>query len=225
MAKPIKFTDRNKDWVLRPKKNQSRLCDTRVEREYILIVCEGIKTEPNYFEAFKKNLPKNTVEISISGLGANTLSLVDKAQQIGDKKKNVDIQFDQVWVVFDRDSFAPCDFDNAIKKAESDGMRCAWSNEAFEFWYILHFEYRDTEMNRDGYKRKLSEEKLLNEPYKKNDPEMYEKLKTKGNQAQAIKWAKSLYDNFKNSAASPSSSNPCTTVYALVEELNKFLNP
>ena len=222
MAKPIKISDQGKEWFLRRShRSQPRLYETRIEREYILIVCEGIKTEPNYFVALRKELPKNTVEVSIHGEGANTLSLVDRAQQIKKSRENRDFQFDQVWVVFDRDSFEASDFDNAINKAESHGMKCAWSNEAFELWYILHFENRITGMSRTDYKGKLSG--LLNETYKKNDLEMYEKLKVKGNQNQAINWAKSLHDNFKNSGIPPSSSNPCTTVYELVQALNKFI--
>ena len=220
MAKPIKISDQGKEWFLRSShRSQPRLYETRTVRKYILIVCEGTKTEPNYFEAFKNKLPKNTV--NIHGGGSNTLSLVDMAQRIKQSWENKGLQFDQIWVVFDRDSFEPSNFDNAIRKAESDGMKCAWSNEAFELWYILHFENRITGMNRDEYKGKLSD--LLNETYKKNDSEMYEKLKARGNQERAMKWAKSLHDDFKTSGTPPSRSNPCTTVYELVEALNKFI--
>lgn len=41
-------------------------------KEYILIVCEGTKTEPNYFEAIKKTFPKKlleTYDIDIEGTG------------------------------------------------------------------------------------------------------------------------------------------------------------
>ncbi len=223
MGHKVKISDQNKKWFLRSQEKQGRICDVRSEREYILIICEGEKTEPNYFKAINRILPKNIVEISIHGEGANTLSLVEKAQQLRDNRKTRDIQFDQVWIVFDRDSFSADNFNNAIHKAESLEMRCAWSNEAFEFWYILHFEFRDTGMVRDDYKAKLSSPELLNESYRKNDSDMYEKLRTKGNQEQAIKWAKKLHEHFQESDTPPANSNPCTTIYELIEELNKFI--
>ncbi|MDR0803309.1 hypothetical protein [Fluviicola sp.] len=35
-----------------------RKINIRNKRKYYLIVCEGTKTEPNYFEALKDDLPK-----------------------------------------------------------------------------------------------------------------------------------------------------------------------
>jgi hypothetical protein len=221
MGRPAKFTDRNKEWFNRRSGCCQRPLPTRQERERFLIVCEGEKTEPNYFEAFGKELPPHMVELKVKGAGANTLSLVSIAQEIREtlEKQRRDQPFDQVWVVFDRDSFPPDDFDNAIKKAKALGMQAAWSNEAFELWYILHFEFSDTATSRNDYKGKLTN--LLREPYKKNDPEMYIKLAERGNQAQAIAWAKRLHFVVHTNTAS-SVANPCTTVYELVEKLNSF---
>ena len=53
MGKPIKKTDRNKDWNRKVKKK--RFFDaskSRKEKTY-LIICEGVNTEPNYFESFR----------------------------------------------------------------------------------------------------------------------------------------------------------------------------
>ena len=47
------------------------------ERERILIVCEGAKTEPNYFRAIQEKLPPRVVEEEIAGEGHNTLRLVE----------------------------------------------------------------------------------------------------------------------------------------------------
>jgi len=220
MGRPVKLSDQNKAWFGRCRCNQKRRVGTREERKRILVVCEGTKTEPNYFEAFKQDLPPNVVRLDICGEGANTLSLVTRAKEIRDGQSGGDYPFDQTWVVFDRDSFAPADFDNAIHMAESAGMCCAWSNEAFELWYVLHFEYRDSAMSRTDYRGKLTS--LLGERYEKNDPCMCQKLKLRGNQDQAVAWAETLFQNFRSSATPPSRSNPCTTVFKLVAELNKF---
>ena len=137
-----------------------------------------------------------------------------------DGRKSGAYPFDQVWVVFDRDSFPPSDFDNAISKAEADGIKCAWSNEAFELWYVLHFEYRTTAMPRVDYQDKLSS--LLGRTYAKNAPDMYQVLDATGSQEHAVNWAKRLHGEAQASCKPFSQANPCTTVYALIETLNGF---
>ena len=54
--------------------------------EAFLIVCEGGKTEPNYFKAFRLS----SVSVRVEGLGMNTLSLVRETLKIikrGPKKR------------------------------------------------------------------------------------------------------------------------------------------
>ncbi|MCX5821408.1 MAG: RloB family protein [Deltaproteobacteria bacterium] len=220
MGRPIKLSDRKREWFLKRLPCRERRLGTREERQRFLIVCEGEKTEPNYFESFKQDLPRQVVQLEIFGEGANTLSLVARARALRDNRASGDYPFDEVWVVFDRDSFDPSSFDNAIHSADSCGMHCAWSNEAFELWYILHFEFRNTEMSRTEYQGKLGE--FLGEIYRKNAPDMYQKLSQIGKQSQAAAWAKTLHDQFLTDDTPPSRSNPCTTVYLLVEKLNQF---
>ena len=217
MGKPIKITDRKKPWAIR---SLERKIDIRPERERILIVCEGSKTEPNYFRSIKSTLPPQVVEICIQGEGANTQSLVDRAKKYRDSKKDTDYPYDEIWIVFDKDSFAPDQFDNAIHSAEATKMKVAWSNEAFELWYILHFEDRQTGMRRTEYENCLTE--YLDTPYKKNDPDMYSKLATKGDESKAKQRANSLQSSH---AGIPfHDANPCTTVNKLIEKLNSFRN-
>ena len=158
------------------------------------------------------------VEISVVGEGYNTQSLVNRAKEYRDAKADSDYPYDETWVVFDRDSFDAAQFDNAIHSAEAAGMNVAWSNEAFELWYILHFESRQTGMRRSEYKKCLSQH--LETPYKKNDPEMYGKLQNRGNEQQAIARAKKLQE--EHSDMPHHSANPCTCVNKLVEKLNTF---
>jgi len=94
------------------------------------------------------------VEIRIKGIGRNTLSLVDIATSIRDKAAQGDYPYDYIWVIFDRDSFPADNFDNAINKAVACGMNAGWSNEAFELWYLLHFEERITGMSRSEFKNR-----------------------------------------------------------------------
>ena len=101
--------------------------------------------------------------------------------------------------------------------AESYDFKVAYSNEAFELWYILHFEYLTAGINRDKYKEKLTQ--YLGKEYKKNSSEMYNVLLK--HQGVAIRNAKKLCQFHGNSI--PADSNPLTTVYMLVEELNDLM--
>ena len=47
-----------------------------------LIVCEGEKTEPNYFKAFPKKIGKLIYDIEFEGGGISTLGVVEKAIEI-----------------------------------------------------------------------------------------------------------------------------------------------
>ncbi len=242
MGQPTKKSDRGKGWH-RP--NLKRRENSRPERVYILIVCEGERTEPLYFRSLAETLPPNSVQVTAEGIGDNTLSLVKRAFKIWHNTGlgNLGRIHDQLWVVFDRDSFPADQFDNAIKSCEANSKaasepgtavepsegerarpepsaRAAWSNEAFELWYVLHFTDRVTAVPRKEFKAELT--RRFGEAYVKNDPEIYRKLQKLGDEAEAIRRAKRMHGEFTAANQACSKSNPCTTVFQLVEELNKY---
>lgn len=178
-------------------------------RRNLLIVCEGEKTEPLYFSSFR--VPKKVFDVV--GLGANTESLVEKAIEI---RENETTSYDEIWCVFDRDSFPVQNFNNALSLARRNNIHVAYSNEAFEIWYLLHFYFHDAATSRDQYKKMLTAR--LGFPYKKNDPDMYDHLLHL--QELAIKNAINLLNSYVNHI--PSNDNPSTTVHVLVKELNKY---
>ncbi|MBW4594514.1 MAG: RloB family protein [Brasilonema angustatum HA4187-MV1] len=188
-----------------------RKVNTREIRQRYLIVCEGEKTEPNYFRSFR--VPKKVAEIHVQGRGENPSKLVESAKEL---KKQDD--YDQVWCVFDRDSWTVEDFKNAINNAEVQGFKVAYSNEAFELWYVLHFEFLHTGIPRNDYKKKLTS--LLRQPYKKNSDTIYDELFEK--QYIAIQNAEKLLKQYE--PHNPEKDNPSTTVHLLVQELNKFIH-
>jgi len=188
-----------------------RTVDTRGILPSFLIICEGKKTEPNYFQAFR--IPDLSVEeLDVIGLGDNTLSLVERAKEIKDKRN-----YNYVWCVFDRDSFPSGQFNAAITSAYNNEMHVAYSNEAFELWYLLHFHFYNTGISRKDYKSKLT--KLLNHRYEKNSTTIYEELK--GKQHSAIKNANTLLIQYDPNR--PEKDNPSTTVHLLVQCLNALL--
>lgn len=194
---------------------RSRLSRKSANREVkprILIVCEGTKTEPNYFKGFKVR----TMNVVIEPAGAVHTSVVDRALALMEE----DGDYEEVWCVFDRDKNRanPSDvalFNSAIEKAKTNGVRVAYSNDAFELWYLLHFNYCDTQILRSDYIVKLRE---IMGAYKKNDQSMYDKLEDKI--GVAIRNAKKLYRlSDKND---PANADPSTTVFMLVERLLKL---
>lgn len=187
-----------------------RKVNTREVRQRFLIVCEGEKTEPNYFRSFR--VPRDVVEIDVQGLGENPSKLVNSAKELQDQE-----EYDQVWCVFDRDSWPSEDFNNAISNAENQGFSVAYSNEAFELWYVLHFEFLNTGIPRSDYCKKLSF--LLNRKYEKNSETIYDELFEK--QSIAIRNATNLLKQYNFHF--PGKDNPSTTVHLLVQELNKFM--
>lgn len=183
---------------------------TKDELPRFLIVCEGKKTEPNYFKALSATI-KVSVTVKIEGLGDNTDSLVRQA--IALKQQD---DYLQTWCVFDRDSFPPDRFNRAIALAEANGIQVAYSNEAFELWYILHFEYLQAGLPRAGYNVKLSDH--LGTKYAKNSQTIYNDLIAR--QPVAIRNATRLLATYD--PPSPERDNPSTKVHLLVQELNRF---
>lgn len=150
-------------------------------------------------------------------------------------------EFKHRWIVIDRDvervnggGHSKEDFNNALNEAQRLKVDVAYSNDAFELWYLLHFAYRDTAILRD---------EILHEVIAKlrqNDPHRFSRL-DKSNiknanyvrhifeallelQPTAIMNAKRLLSVYLPEH-SPERDNPCTTVHLLVEILNTLHTP
>lgn len=191
----------------------------------ILIVCEGKNTEPSYFNQFR--LTSATIEPV--GEGFNTISLINRAMQIANQNS-----YEQVWCVFDKDDFDNVDFNNAISLADSNGFGIAYSNQAFEYWVLLHFnDHQGGGMHRDEYNDKLNQSlKEFNISYdgKKSKiitEEIFElldgidEITGKERKILAIERAEKIYDRLDHN--NPSNEESSTTVFRLVRELLKYL--
>jgi hypothetical protein len=197
------------------------------QNKQFLIICEGLNTEPRYFEGFR--IPGKTV--IIEG-GRNTKTdLVDYAIKEKDSDK---YKGREVWCVFDFDikpdeaKTQPEDFNNAIIKAEQNGLKTAWSNDAFELWFVLHYDKMDTPITRKELFKILKEkwqlESFHNEAKTDNFCKgHYSRHNENGaSQKLAIRRAKELHEAHKGNR-NFAEQCPCTTVYLLVEELNKYI--
>lgn len=219
----VKFTDRNKAWNRKSEPSSYRI-ETIPANKIILIVCEG-QTEELYFKSF----PVLGLTIEVANLqGQAKLKLVESTKDI---INDTIADYEEVWCVFDMDvkrgadEFA--DFDNAINKAIDLGYKVAYSNDAFELWFYLHYSYTDAQHLRTFYYKELGKRFGLN--YEKKGKkydfclQVYDTLNNDPNSSQsnAIESARSLYEKQKDLPYHQ--QNPTTKVYELVEELNRNL--
>jgi hypothetical protein len=210
----------------REEPNFERVKPTKKEKPTILIVCEGKNTEPSYFEQFKLSL----ATIKTVGKGFNTVSLVKQALALS-KKGN----YEKVWCVFDADPKPDNpkqsqNFNAAVKMATANGFGVAYSNQAFEYWLLLHFEdHQGGAMNRSDYNKKINScikklgasydgtgDKIITEEFFDLLMAIDEKTKT-DRIVLAIERARKIYEKCKHKI--PSERESSTTVFELVKEL------
>ncbi|WP_375416717.1 RloB family protein [uncultured Hymenobacter sp.] len=113
----------------------ARAAPVREENPVLLIVCQGTNTEVQYFEHFELA----TADIKAVGLAYDPVTLVREAIRLRDDAKR-DAPYEQVWCVFDKDDSSPEQFHAAIQIAAANEVEVAYSNQAFEFWLLLHFD-------------------------------------------------------------------------------------
>ncbi|MGE4464797.1 RloB family protein [Sphaerochaeta sp.] len=189
----------------------------------ILIVCEGKNTEPSYFNAMKFK----SATIEAVGEGYNTVSLVERAAVLAKRKT-----YEEVWCVFDKDDFSDSDFNQAITRAKKYGYHVAYSNQAFEYWILLHFnDHAGGPLQRTAYQAMINEainplgatyskeDKLVNGPLFQlmfsNDCDTgKERIQL------AIQRAKRIYGLFDH--RSPAKEESSTTVFQLLEHILSF---
>lgn len=198
-----------------PKREQytSKENQKRKVKNIILIVCGG-KTEKVYFDKFKSRVAQIRVEPVINA--DSPLNIVKYA---------IEIRTDEcleTWVVFDKDNF-DC-FDKAISMAEDHGVKVAFSNQAFELWFILHFKRLEGGFHRDNYEYEIN--KLLKRDRKNKFTKPYDSIFPclKSKMENAITYAKighqkHIRDNY---GMSKSKWESCTIVYELVDRLIKI---
>ena len=198
------------------KSSLSRRQGVREIKQSFLIVCEGEKTEPDYFKAFRMT----AATVKAVGQAMNTMTLVNKAISIREADRLKKREYDQCWVVVDKDDFPASDFNQAIQLAEKNGFRVAYSNQAFEYWFLLHYNLYTGPIHRNQYKDMLT--KLTGLQYNKTEgfgAVMYNLLLAR--QQQAIKSAEAVLAEISH--GNPAEEESSTTVHKLVIELNKYL--
>jgi hypothetical protein len=185
-----------------------------------LIICEG-QTEEQYFKSF----PVLTATIKPIHAGNSKTTLVDAVAKY--KREEV---YDEVWCVFDFDVDPLIggqneDFNRAIRKAQGLGYLCAYSNDAFELWFVLHYQYLDQQQHRSFYYQLLSKRWDINYTREGKSLRFAQALYShlledqQASQQKAIEHARRLLS--LHEAKPYHLQNPVTTVFQLVERLNE----
>jgi len=212
----------------RKPENLRRRKPIKSPRKTILIVCEGEKTEPLYFKAFRRELRLSTIEVVVDGKGSGSapISVVDYAIDLRQKRKEeardsfVLAEFDVIWCVIDVEAPTPHkSLNDAYQKARANKLNVALSNPCFEYWYLLHFKRTSMSMqyNKDVVKALKKHSPL--KKYQKGDP---------GTFAQVYPYTETAIYNSKTVIKEKHygrdlrKCNPSTDVHKIVEYLQKM---
>ncbi|MCA0361525.1 MAG: RloB family protein [Armatimonadetes bacterium] len=195
-----------------------RAQSSRQPRDRFLIVCEGSKTEPSYFKGLTNYLQMPASVEVITSPGSAPISVVDEAIKRLSKKGS---QYDQVWVVFDREqwNYNPT-FGVAVDKASANGIAVATSNPSIEFWFLLHNEFTTRQfLNCDDVMKHL---KQFLPDYAKGGYDfrnLFENTQTACCRAEKV-----LQYHRAASQDDSDESNPSTKVHRLAEALLQSLS-
>ena len=185
--------------------------------DVVLIVCEGEKTEPNYFSELKKAFRLSNANVRICGRGSDPLSVVNFAIETFRREP----EFDRVYCVFDRDRHTTYDaaLDRVRRTRLGKGSRifAIPSIPCFEFWLLLHFIYTtrpfDAPSGDSICSRVIEELKKYLPEYQKGEQDIFNKMQDSLNDA--ITNASRVQQFHQTSGT----DNPSTLVHSLVEYL------
>ncbi len=137
----------------------------------ILIVSEGSKTEPNYFNEIRRfyRLHAANIQVCHSASGTSPLQVVEYARDLflrGDPHTKIGARaFDTIYAVFDRDDhqnyFAALDLAKKLNENhKNDDKRAVQffsiaSIPCFELWLLLHFEDINAPLHRNDVSKRL----------------------------------------------------------------------
>lgn len=185
--------------------------------DVILLVCEGEKTEPNYFTELKKVLRLSNANVKICGRGADPLSVVNFAIETFRREP----EFDRVYCVFDRDRHTS--YDEALDKAHQARLGkgrkifAIPSIPCFEFWLLLHFIYTtrpfDAPPGDSICSRVVEELKRFLPSYQKGGHGIFNKIQD------SLDTAITNANRIQQFHQTSGTDNPSTLVHSLVEYL------
>lgn len=174
----------------------TRRIDVRRQRETLLVVTNGERTESDYFDGLRRE-PWVAVTLRTKFQAGAPNEVVARARQIcqGD-------EYDKVWVVCDVDQY---DVSTAIQQAADGAVGLALSVPSFEVWLILHLSDKCPSFNDGPQADQYLRQKLL-PSWNKGSLNFSD---FRAGVADAVQRAKTRGE--------PPADNPSTAVWRLVE--------
>jgi hypothetical protein len=223
--KPPKKSDRGRPWRSGERRSARYV---RVQMTRHLIVCEGTRTEPGYFNGLKAALGETNgrkVDVRGGGTGMHTVDLLEHAQELCRTSPNA---YDHVWLAYDKDYFPAEEFDLVERGCANAGgsatFHAIWSNPCFEEWLLLHFGYSTAEDDPAGCLARLDHgwRRAFGRPYDKADEGLFAKLRSRLGDAKRNA-AKLDAHHERMGNRRPSEKCPGTAVHTLFGELGPYL--
>ena len=126
----------------------------RAPYDKVLIVCEGSKTEPNYFNELRDYSTLETANVRVaSSCGSDPMSVVRHGKNLYRDEKQKGHPYDRVYCVFDGD-VARGKFEEALATIRnampSKTFFAITSVPCFEYWFLLHFTYTTAQFSAVG---------------------------------------------------------------------------
>ena len=117
-------------------KDHQRRIASRQPYDRVLIVCEGQKTEPFYFEELRKYYNLHSTNIKITGnCDSSPTSILKKAEELFDDSKKE--RYQEV-------------INRILAKKPQGTFFAITSTPCFEYWLLLHFECRTAPFQSSG---------------------------------------------------------------------------
>lgn len=186
----------------------------------VLIVCEGEKTEPNYFNGLKDHYGLNSANVEVCGeCDSDPLSVVEFAKGRYREEKNAGDPFDRVYCVFDKDTHASYQaaVDDINRAVPKETFFAITSVPCFEYWLLLHFQYTtkpyEALSGNSAGNQLLRELKVVMPDYEKGKQDIFAVL------LDQMEFAKHNAVRALDAGRSGHTDNPTTHVHELVAYL------
>lgn len=195
----------------------------RASYDKVLIVCEGEKTEPNYFNELINFYKLNTANVEIDGTcGSSPKSVFERALELYEKEKCKGDAFDIVYCVFDKDSHDTYE-DTLVRIAAQNPknvFHASVSVPCFEYWILLHFQYSTKPYHATGSSsignEVLKDLKAVFPEYTKGSEDIFEKLSGQ------LEFAKQNAQRSLVHSEANHTDNPTTYIHELVDYLQSL---
>ena len=209
------------DNLFKKRKGTGRKAASRFQKDRVAIICEGTRTEPQYFSGLRRYLRINKVNFDIhraSG-GMDPSAIVKAALKYHGKNPDVD----RIYCVFDRDEHPH--FKGVVDQIHAHARNgiplvSITSMPCFEIWILLHFEYSTREWCRSGDNSPcdcvIKKLKTYYPNYEKNDSNLFVDTVSK------IRDAKTNAERLEAHHKRTGTDNPSTEIHKLIAALQEL---